>query len=229
MTTPVQEAACSTILDTPLTYAVTMTIAEWQEQFRPVTNHLVPGADFNGTAFETYGVELKHVLAISVAEPNRVWTALSTDHGIAITNGMAWVNRLLYFVTELPAQANVNYDIHDHDDDEQCSQCEAVLDGDGWNGKCGHCADAEDNKMEGLALAKAHGLSWYRVGDVYTLDKAGKPIPAHNLDKWFISAQDGTPAADGIADLPFSNSEDEARDLAIQYAYTLQSTKVTSA
>jgi hypothetical protein len=200
---------------------VRMTIDEWEREFTPVQNHLDSLASYNGTSFETFGVELKHVLAVSVAEPGRVWTAVEGEGTIIINEGMAFANRLVYFITDKPAEPNVQYEITDGDTEEECSECAAELDGDGWDGKCGNCADAQQNRRDDLALITAHGLSVYRVGDLYSLDKAGKPIPANTLDKWFVSADSGTSGVDGIENLPHSDTEAQAITVAVEYARTL--------
>jgi hypothetical protein len=205
---------------------VRMTLDDWEKEFTPVQNHLDSLAGYNGTSFETYGVELKHVLAVSVAEPGRVWTAVEAEGKIIINEGMALANRLVYFITDKPAEPNVQYEITDDTDSEdECSECAAELDGDGWDGKCGNCADAAENRKDDMALLVAHGLSVYRVGDVYSVDKAGKPIPANTLDKWFVSALADSPASDGIADLPCADTEQGAIAVAVQYARTFSANK----
>lgn len=205
---------------------VRMTIAEWEQEFTPIQNHLDSLASFNGNAFETHGVELQHVLAVSVAEPDRVWTGISSTEGITINNGMAFANRMAYFITAKPAEQNVQYEItdsygQDSDSEDACSECSTDIDGDGWDGKCGNCADAAENRKDDLAIMAAHGLSVYRVGDIHSVDKAGKPIPAHNLDKWFVAADKGSPVEDGIENLPYADTEAQAIAVAVQYARTL--------
>jgi hypothetical protein len=206
----------------PAVRFVRMTIDEWENAFTPVQNHLDSLASYNGTAFETYGVELKHVLAVSVAEPGRVWTAIDAEGRTIINDGMAFANRLVYFITNKPAEPNVQYEVtDDNDPDEECSECAAELDGDGWDGKCGSCADAAENLKDDLALIVSHGLSVYRVGDVFETDKAGNPIPKHNLDKWFVSADTGSRGEAGIENLPGADTEKAAIAVAVQFARTL--------
>ena len=85
---------------------------EWCKKYKPVGNHLVDNASFGGwlegeeqgIMFETYGDEEVFVRQTAVADPKRVWTYVdSEDGGTCVINGMHWVNRIGYFITELPA------------------------------------------------------------------------------------------------------------------------------
>ena len=80
---------------------------------RPIRNLLNPNASFDwgsgyGTLFETYGDELTFV---QQAEPERVWTLLSGDEGDVICSGYCRVNRLGYFITEVPVPPNVHIQV----------------------------------------------------------------------------------------------------------------------
>lgn len=75
-----------------------MNYNEWAETFRPIPNHLTGGSSFDGTMFETFGDELDFVRQ---QEPSKVWTFVSGD-GDAIVAGYSLVNRVGYFVTEMP-------------------------------------------------------------------------------------------------------------------------------
>lgn len=76
-----------------------MTYDEWAAQFRPIQN---PNQDhgFDGTLFETYGADLE---AVQAADSTNIWTLYDGDdnHNI-IMAGMHVVNRVGYFITELP-------------------------------------------------------------------------------------------------------------------------------
>jgi hypothetical protein len=79
--------------------------------FRPLANPLNPHASFDwgagyGTLFETYGEELDYVRA---QDPARIRTLQSGD-GDFICSGYHLVNRLGYFVTEVPLPEGL--DIH---------------------------------------------------------------------------------------------------------------------
>ena len=77
-----------------------MNYEEWEATYLPKQNHLVPAEERNN--FETYGIELGYVLATADLEPNRVWTLVDGDDGTYIVNGYHLVNRIHYFITEIP-------------------------------------------------------------------------------------------------------------------------------
>lgn len=73
----------------------------WIETYKPKTNHVDSNAGFNGWMFETYDAEFDFVK--EHAEDKKVWTLRDGDDGeLIITAGLGWVNRLGYFVTEIP-------------------------------------------------------------------------------------------------------------------------------
>lgn len=74
----------------------TLTYFEWLEQFKPMENHITN----EGYSYETYGDELDYV---SLQDDKFVWTELDGDDGIYIVNGYHFVNRLSYFITNVPA------------------------------------------------------------------------------------------------------------------------------
>lgn len=75
-----------------------MNFDEWMIEYRPVLNHFDPNASFDGLMFETeYEFVRENVLA------NKVWTYLEGDKGEPLlVSGYHFVNRLGYFVTEVP-------------------------------------------------------------------------------------------------------------------------------
>jgi hypothetical protein len=86
---------------------VILSIEEWENEFKPLVNHLNDNASFNdgsgGIMFETYGTEYDHVAAIGHNEPNHIWTLIDSEDGSTlIINRWAFVNRIGYFVTEKP-------------------------------------------------------------------------------------------------------------------------------
>ena len=83
------------------------TFEDWEYKYKPLLNHLDDNASFQnekgeGIMFETFGDELQYVLKIANSEPSRVWTYVDGDEGTWITNGYHLVNRIGYFITELP-------------------------------------------------------------------------------------------------------------------------------
>lgn len=72
----------------------------WAETYKPKKNHL--NRDHETDMFETYGIELGYVLGIADTEPDRVWTLVDGDDGTYIIDGYHLVNRLGYFISEVP-------------------------------------------------------------------------------------------------------------------------------
>ncbi len=92
-----------------------MTEDEWLETYKPKTNHLDSNASWNGTMFETYGEENEFVKS---TPDNFVWTLLDVDGESIITNGQSWVNRMGYFVCEVPWNDDEFHEILIEDDEE---------------------------------------------------------------------------------------------------------------
>ena len=83
----------------------TITEDEWYTKYKPVANHIDPDASWsdgdNGLMFETYGEEVQYVL--SQVDNNTVWTYMDSDNGgTCVVAGYYLVNRIGYFVTEVP-------------------------------------------------------------------------------------------------------------------------------
>jgi len=77
-----------------------MTEDQFDEQCKPMRNHLNPDAGFTGTLFETFGPELDYVRSV---DPRRVATLIDGDEGGGfIVSGPHLVNRVGYFVLEAP-------------------------------------------------------------------------------------------------------------------------------
>jgi hypothetical protein len=72
-----------------------LTEEQWTEQYRPVTNYLTN----EGTSYETYGDDLEYVLQ---QDEKHVWTELDGDNGVYLVNGYHIVNRIQYYITEVP-------------------------------------------------------------------------------------------------------------------------------
>ena len=68
---------------------------EWYDKYKPIeTDH----GDL--MVYETYGKDLEFIE--SIIEDNRVWTFVDGGDFSVITNGAMFVNRLCYYVTEVP-------------------------------------------------------------------------------------------------------------------------------
>lgn len=77
-----------------------MTYEQWLDTYNPIQNHIEDDAPFDGAMFETYGEELDFVRSQNRAN---IWTLVDGDGGkIYVSNGYHFVNRIGYFVTEIP-------------------------------------------------------------------------------------------------------------------------------
>lgn len=98
----------------------TMTYEEWVDKFKPIQNELSDNASFEGMMFETYGAELDYVLSITRANPlSRVWTYIDGEGGTYIVEGYRLVNRIGYFITEVPYEEDSFYEIQVSEDEEE--------------------------------------------------------------------------------------------------------------
>ena len=70
---------------------------EWADKFKPIKNKFTIYSD--DTMFETYGEELDFVKA---QDPRCVWTYVDGDMSSVLLAGFHFVNRLGYYVTEVP-------------------------------------------------------------------------------------------------------------------------------
>ena len=76
-----------------------MDMSQWEEKYRPINNHLDENASFDGIMFETYGEEVEFVKR---QNPKCIWTYAEEDDKLFIDAGWHYVNRLGYFITEVP-------------------------------------------------------------------------------------------------------------------------------
>lgn len=85
---------------------VSMTWSEFVDFFKPIRNIFSNDQDSN--MFETYGRELDYVNAQDV---HYVWTYVDVDFGSVTVEGFHYVNRIGYFVTEVPWIDGTSYEI----------------------------------------------------------------------------------------------------------------------
>lgn len=91
-----------------------LTFDEWEEKFRPRVNIFSPNTGFcdengYGILFDTYGIE--NLFVQNHIHEKTVWTWIDADKGTYVVNGYHWVNRIGYFVTEVPYEDGSVYDI----------------------------------------------------------------------------------------------------------------------
>jgi hypothetical protein len=105
---------------------IEMTFEEWEATYKPIYNHIDKNASFqdesgNGIMFETYGDEVEFVKSQS---PANIWTYGDGDDGGGyIWNGWHFINRLGYFITEVPCPPDTTIQIQVSDSAEECQVC----------------------------------------------------------------------------------------------------------
>jgi hypothetical protein len=120
---------------------VELTFEEWAEQYKPIINHLDDNASFqdetgHGIMFETYGAEVEFVKSQS---PANIWMYGSGDDGgTYVWNGWGFVNRLGYFITEVPCPPDVDIQVLVGEPDLTCDFCGDTLE------------EEETHKCEGI-------------------------------------------------------------------------------
>jgi hypothetical protein len=92
---------------------IEMTEDEWFKTYKPIPNHIDKNASFsdgeNGYMFETYGDEVEFVKSQS---PDKIWMyGDGDDGGSFIWSGWGFVNRLGYFITEVPCPPDTTIQI----------------------------------------------------------------------------------------------------------------------
>jgi hypothetical protein len=86
-----------------------MDLDTWFDTYKPIKNHLDENSSFDGHMFETYGDEVEFVKA---QDENRIWMYGDGDDGGGyIWNGWHFINRLGYFITEVPCPPDTTIQI----------------------------------------------------------------------------------------------------------------------
>lgn len=85
---------------------------EWVERYRPIANAIDENGSFDGRMFETFGPELEFVQAAHAANPDTVWTLCEEDGDMFLSAGWRRVDRIGYFVTEMPAEQFMTIDMN---------------------------------------------------------------------------------------------------------------------
>ena len=104
---------------------IEMTEDEWIATYKPIKNHLDTNASFNGEMFETYGKEVEFV---KQQNPNTIWMYGDGDDGGGyVWSGWGFVNRIGYFITEVPFPDNTTIQIQLTIPFYFCENCESEL------------------------------------------------------------------------------------------------------
>jgi hypothetical protein len=112
---------------------IELTFDEWLDTYKPITNHIDTNASFQneegeGIMFETYGEEVDFV---KQQDPNRIWMYGSGDDGgTYIWSGWGCVNRLGYFITEVPFSDSEIVQVLVAEPDLTCDLCDEIIDTD---------------------------------------------------------------------------------------------------
>ena len=131
---------------------IEMDFDEWCETYKPIPNNIVEDSSFDGTMFETYGDE---VAFVKKADPAYIWMyGDGDDGGSYIWNGWHIVNRIGYFITEVPCPPDTTIQVKVSSYWFYCEGCSAELEDDGQLinekyydlGFCPECATVEQLK-----------------------------------------------------------------------------------
>ena len=142
---------------------IEMTEEEWFNTYKPIKNHIAPTSSFDGHMFETYGDEVEFV---KFQDTDMIWMlGDGDDGGMYIWSGWGFVNRIGYFVTEVPFPDNTTIQIQVGVPWYYCESCDSE-----WEDqdniirdafqevdleKCPNCATLEEMKLTGLETQNA--------------------------------------------------------------------------
>jgi hypothetical protein len=108
---------------------IEMDFDEWCATYKPIPNNIVEDSSFDGTMFETYGDE---VAFVKKADPAYIWMyGDGDDGGSYIWNGWHIVNRIGYFITEVPCPADTTIQVKVSSYWFYCEGCSAEIENDG--------------------------------------------------------------------------------------------------
>ena len=132
---------------------IEMDFDEWVDTYKPIPNNIVEDSSFDGTMFETYGDE---VAFVKKADPAYIWMyGDGDDGGSYIWNGWHIVNRIGYFITEVPCPPDTDMQVKVSSYWFYCEGCSAEIEDDGQLinekyydlGFCPECATVEQTKQ----------------------------------------------------------------------------------
>ena len=115
---------------------------EWTEKFKPKSNHF--NNNEHDYLYETYGQDVEYVRNY---DPNYVWTYVDGDMCSLIVAGYAYVNRIGYYITEVPWKNEADYVLLSVEKECECYDEEAMDNGDRQE-----YGDPECDKCEGYGL-----------------------------------------------------------------------------
>ena len=137
---------------------IEMSEDEWFNTYRPILNHIDTKASFDGHMFETYDEE---VAFVKEQPEENIWTYGDGDDGGGyVWNGWSFINRIGYFITEVPCPPDTTIQILISVPWYFCENCNAELEDpdntirDAFQEedleKCPECATIEEMTIVGL-------------------------------------------------------------------------------
>lgn len=92
-----------------MTNFIEMDFDTWFDMYKPISNHIDTNASFDGAMFETYGDE---VAFVKEQDPAYIWMyGDGDDGGSYVWSGWGFVNRIGYFITEVPCPPDTTIQI----------------------------------------------------------------------------------------------------------------------
>ena len=140
-------------MSNPPTHFIEMDFDEWCATYKPIPNNIVEDSSFDGAMFETFGDE---VAFVKKADPAYIWMyGDGDDGGTYIWNGWHIVNRIGYFITEVPCPPDTTIQVKVSSYWFYCEGCSAEIEDDGQLinekyydlGFCPECATVEQTKQ----------------------------------------------------------------------------------
>jgi hypothetical protein len=142
---------------------IEMTEEEWFDTYKPIKNHLETTSSFDGHMFETYGSEVEFVKS---QDNDKIWMlGDGDDGGMYIWNGWGFVNRIGYFITEVPCPPDTTIQVQVGVPWYYCENCDSEMEDEGSIirdafqevdlEKCPNCATLEEMKLTGLETQNA--------------------------------------------------------------------------
>lgn len=106
---------------------IEMDFDEWCDTFKPIVNHIDKNASFDngegGIMFETYGEEVEFVKS---QPANTIWMYGDGDDGGSYAwSGWGFVNRIGYFISSVPFDESITYQIKISSPWFYCENCDA--------------------------------------------------------------------------------------------------------
>jgi len=131
---------------------------EWVDTYKPILNKIDTNASFDGMMFETYGQEVDFVKA---QPQDRIWMyGDGDDGGSYIWSGWGFVNRIGYFITEVPCPPDTTIQVRVSYNWFYCENCGAEFEDpdntvrDAFDEadlqKCPECATIKEMTLVGL-------------------------------------------------------------------------------